>query len=77
MQENYTPHEIEGLAQAAWQASGVFETDENSDKEKFWYYLDADSKQEGPMSYDGLLRNYSEGLISQETHVWNENFDAW
>ncbi len=49
----------------------------DSDKEKFWYYLDPDEIQQGPMSYEGLLRNYREGIISKNTHVWNENYDAW
>lgn len=48
-----------------------------SDKEKFWYYLDPENKQMGPMSYDGLLRNYGDGTITKDTHVWNENYDEW
>lgn len=47
------------------------------DKDKFWYYLDAQNKQFGPMSFDALRRAWQEGTVTQETYVWNENLEHW
>ena len=46
-------------------------------KEKFWYYLDPENQQQGPMSFDGLFRAFREGRVSKNTFVWNENLDNW
>jgi len=50
---------------------------EPSAKEKFWYYLDPDNAQQGPMSFDGLIRAFREGKISVKTFVWNETLENW
>lgn len=46
-------------------------------KETFWYYLDPDNTQQGPMSFDGLVRAFREGKLSGNTYVWNETLDNW
>lgn len=46
-------------------------------KEKFWYYLDPDNTQRGPMSFDALSRALRQGEISAKTFVWNETLDNW
>ncbi len=45
--------------------------------EKFWYYLDADNKNCGPMSRKALEEALKTGKISQETYVWNEDLADW
>lgn len=45
--------------------------------EKFWYYLDPENKQYGPMSFDALYRLYKDAKISQQTYVWNESLEEW
>lgn len=49
----------------------------DADKEKFWYYLDPQNKQFGPMSFDALTRAWHAGTITQKTYVWNENLEHW
>lgn len=46
-------------------------------KEKFWYYLDPQNSQQGPMSFDGLIRAFREKKISPQTFVWNETLENW
>lgn len=46
-------------------------------KEAFWYYLDSDHTQQGPMSFDGLTRAFREGKIFPTTYVWNETLENW
>ncbi len=43
----------------------------------FWYYLDSNSEQKGPMSLDALNAAFREQTISSQTYVWNENLDSW
>lgn len=45
--------------------------------EKFWYYLDPQNQQYGPMSFNGLLNAWKEGKVSQKTYVWNETLETW
>ena len=45
--------------------------------EKFWYYLDTEHQQNGPVSFDALKRNWKEGKITFKTLVWNEEIDNW
>ncbi|MBI2742558.1 MAG: DUF4339 domain-containing protein [Chlamydiales bacterium] len=44
---------------------------------KFWYYLDPDNIQLGPMSFQGLESAWREGKVSLETYVWNEDLVEW
>ena len=44
---------------------------------KFWYYLDQEKKQFGPMSFDGLARAWREGDLSAQNLVWNEELENW
>lgn len=46
-------------------------------KAKFWYYLDSENAQKGPISYNGLVQAYKEGEISSLSFVWNETLDDW
>lgn len=46
-------------------------------KNKFWYYLDTANQQVGPMSFDALTRDWRNGKVQPQTHVWNENLENW
>lgn len=46
-------------------------------KNKFWYYLDTTNAQVGPMSFDALTRDWRNGKVQPQTHVWNENLENW
>jgi len=48
-----------------------------SHKNKFWYYLDPENRQNGPMSFDALVRDWKEGKVGPKTYVWNENLEEW
>jgi len=43
----------------------------------YWYYLDDERKQIGPMSLKGLFDNYLMGKISESTFVWNDTMENW
>ena len=45
--------------------------------QKFWYYLDADNQQFGPMSHTALENALKEGKVTLTTFVWNEEMDGW
>ncbi len=45
--------------------------------DNFWYYIDLQKKQIGPMSLQALLNNYFKGLISESTYVWNDTMTNW
>ncbi len=45
--------------------------------EIFWYYLDPENKQYGPMSFEALYRLYRDANISKKTFVWNESLESW
>lgn len=45
--------------------------------EKFWYYLDAQNKRFGPMSFDAIHRLYKEATLSPQSFVWNESLESW
>jgi hypothetical protein len=45
--------------------------------QKFWYYLDPENKQFGPMSFNALENALREGKICLETYVWNEDLTDW
>ncbi|HSX13517.1 MAG TPA: DUF4339 domain-containing protein [Chlamydiales bacterium] len=45
--------------------------------DKLWFYLDPTHQQVGPMSYNGILKAFSEKTISKETYVWHENLTEW
>ncbi len=44
---------------------------------KLWYYLDPEKQQRGPMSFDGLNREWSEGKLHVQSFVWNDELDNW
>lgn len=45
--------------------------------DKFWYYLDPQHKQVGPISYSALSDFLKKGSILPTTYVWNEDMDDW
>jgi hypothetical protein len=45
--------------------------------DKFWYYLNPEHKQVGPMSLVGLTNAWQQGKISLTTYVWNEELPGW
>ncbi len=48
-----------------------------SEPHKFWYYLDPENKQFGPMSLNGLKSALKDGKIDLQTYVWNEDLESW
>jgi GYF domain 2 len=46
-------------------------------KDKFWYYLEPDHKQAGPMSLEALTTLWQQGKISLTTYVWHEELPEW
>lgn len=45
--------------------------------DKFWYFLDKEKQQYGPMSFNALSKAKIEGTIGEQTYVWNEEMDNW
>ena len=45
--------------------------------DKFWYYLNPDHQQMGPVSLDGLTTAWRQGKISLTTYVWHEELPEW
>jgi hypothetical protein len=48
-----------------------------SHQEKLWYFLDEQSTQLGPMSFDALSKAWNEGKVNENTYVWNESMENW
>lgn len=45
--------------------------------DKFWYFLDENQKQYGPMSFTALKAAWHKGSIQSKTFVWNEEMEEW
>jgi hypothetical protein len=45
--------------------------------DKFWYYLDGQNTQKGPMSRDAIALAWKEGKIGPSTYVWHEELSEW
>lgn len=43
----------------------------------YWYYLDHEKKQIGPLSINKIFNNYLEKVISEDTYVWNDTMSTW
>ena len=46
-------------------------------QDKLWFYLDAEHKQVGPISFQSLGENLRQGIINSQTFVWHENLNSW
>jgi predicted nucleic acid-binding Zn-ribbon protein len=42
-----------------------------------WYFLDSDLKQQGPVSFLDLSRDYKKGMLNGETHIFGGNLAEW
>lgn len=43
----------------------------------FWYYLDGDHNQVGPVGSDQLQDALARGVINENTYVWCEGMENW
>ncbi len=43
----------------------------------YWYYLDDERQQQGPMSRDALTQAWQNGSIGSKTFVWHEELPSW
>ncbi len=43
----------------------------------FWYYLDPEYRQLGPMSYQALTEAWQKGELTSSTLVWHEDLPNW
>lgn len=44
---------------------------------KDWFYLDDARKQQGPVPFDTLKREWKEERIGHATFIWSEGMDNW
>lgn len=43
----------------------------------FWYYLDSNNQQQGPITPAAFQQALSDGAIREHTFVWNEQMEGW
>jgi len=43
----------------------------------FWYFLDKENNQFGPMSFEGLQMAWKEGKVTLQTYIWNDEMENW
>lgn len=55
----------------------VIETPKCVGHDKFWYFLDKDRKQCGPVSFESLKKEFTEGSLNTSSYVWNEEMENW
>jgi len=46
-------------------------------RDKYWYFLDKNHSQVGPMSYIALSNHWKQGKIKEDTFVWHEELTDW
>jgi hypothetical protein len=46
-------------------------------RDAFWYYLDEERQQKGPMSFDAFSRIWRRGEMPPTTLVWHEQLEEW
>lgn len=42
-----------------------------------WYYLDAENKQMGPISFKELKVKVEEGVLNEKSLLWSEGMESW
>ena len=45
--------------------------------DRFWYYLDENRVNQGPMSHNALTQAWQNGSIGSNTFVWHEELSTW
>lgn len=45
--------------------------------DKFWYYVDSQNQQQGPLSHGALVNAWKQGKLLPSTYVWNETMSDW
>lgn len=45
--------------------------------DRFWYYLDGERQQQGPMSHNALTLAWKSGEIDTSTLIWHEELPNW
>ncbi|MBM3191285.1 MAG: DUF4339 domain-containing protein [Chlamydiae bacterium] len=44
---------------------------------RLWYFLDNQDNPVGPMSFSALKNKYTQGYLSKDSLVWNEELEKW
>ncbi len=42
-----------------------------------WYYLDEQAAKRGPFSSEGLKGLWNEGVLDNQSYLWNETLEEW
>ncbi len=58
-------------------SSAITPPSNDPEMSKYWYYLDKDRLQKGPISFDALHRKYQGNDLSDTTYVWSEDMIDW
>lgn len=45
--------------------------------DRYWYYLDEERQQQGPMSHGALTQAWQNGNIGSGTFIWHEELSTW
>lgn len=46
-------------------------------KAKYWFYLDQDRKEVGPLTFQQLFENWTLNLLREDSFVWCEEMKEW
>lgn len=46
-------------------------------KRKDWFYLTSEGEQIGPLPFELLQQNWSEGNILEQTYIWCDGMKSW
>jgi len=73
----FLPFRKKSLQKAVLATSQAPEPTIQGPSDKFWYYLNPEHQQIGPMSLDALTTAWRQEKISLNTFVWNEELPEW